>query len=324
MYSDSGESQADASGIIFNIQRFSIEDGPGIRTTVFTKGCPLRCIWCHNPEGLQIHPQLMWFDVRCIGARDCLEACPNDALELTRSGMIIDRGKCDGCGLCEKACPAGALEVVGREVTSEEAYEEVARDEVFYRNSGGGVTFSGGEPTMQPAFVSEVMRRCRENGIHVALDTCGYSSRSSLQELLGLSDMVLYDLKIMDPGRHLELTGVELEPILENLELICESGKPVWVRTPVIPGCTDSDENFMAMASFIGSLKNVERWDILAFNNTCGSKYKRLDMKWPFEGEPLIEEGRMDRLAEIAEESRVEKVAWSGVTRKGEKEKREV
>jgi len=307
----------DAKGIVFNIQRFSIEDGPGIRTTVFMKGCPLRCVWCHNPEGLEARPELMWFDVRCIGARDCLGACPTGALQLTRDGMVIDRGRCDACGLCQDACPAGALEVVGRRYTASEAFDEVMRDEVFYRNSGGGVTVSGGEPTMQPSFVAELMTACREAGLHVALDTCGYSSLEALERLLGLADMVLLDLKVMDEERHRELTGADLGPVLESARVISRSGKPVWIRTPVIPGCTDSAENITSLAGFIaGEIPTVERWDLLAFNNTCGSKYRRLDKTWRLEGKPLIARSEMEELAGLAGDSGVPHVAWSGVTRK--------
>jgi len=305
----------DGTGMVFNIQRFSIEDGPGIRTTVFMKGCPLRCVWCHNPEGLERRKQLMWFDVRCIGARDCLEACPVGALELTGDGMVIDREKCDGCGLCQVACPAGAIEVVGRESTAREAFDEVVRDEAFYRNSGGGLTVSGGEPTMQPRFVAELMGLCREAGIPTALDTCGYTSGDALERLLALSDMALLDLKLMDEARHRELAGVDLAPVLESARAITRSGTPLWVRTPVIPGCTDSEENIRAIAAFIkDELSTVERWDLLSFNNTCGSKYQRLGMKWELEGAPLIEKERMEGLARLAEEAGC-KVAWSGVTR---------
>lgn len=303
-----------ATGTIFNVQRFSIEDGPGIRTTVFIKGCPLRCSWCHNPEGLSRRRQLMWFDVRCIGARDCLDACEKGALRLTPGGMLIDRERCDGCGRCQEACPAGAIEVVGREVTASEVFEEVLRDEAFYRNSGGGLTVSGGEPTLQPAFAGALTRMAREAGIHVALDTCGYSSGEVLAGLLEHCDMVLLDLKLMDPARHRELTGAPLEPVLESARLITRSGKPLWVRTPVVPGCNDTEDDIRKIAGFVaGELGTVRRWDLLPFNNTCGSKYRRLGMEWGFEDAPLIGKAKMDALAAVAGEAGC-KVEWSGLT----------
>jgi pyruvate formate lyase activating enzyme len=307
------------TGNIFNIQRFSIEDGPGIRTTLFMKGCPLRCVWCHNPEGLELKSQLMWFDVRCIGARDCLAACPKNALKLTPAGMIIDREECDACGDCAQACPAGALEVVGREYTPAEALEEVMRDEAFYRNSGGGVTVSGGEPTMQPRFVEEFLKSCSESGLKTALDTCGYSSADALERLLPHSDLVLLDLKTLDDERHRELTGVAVGPVIESARLVTAAEKPLWIRTPVIPGCTDSEENIAGLAAFIGGeLGTAERWDLLAFNNTCGAKYRRLDMAWRLEDEPLMPKSRMEGLAAIARKSGVREIAWSGATRREE------
>ena len=303
------------TGTVFNIQRFSIEDGPGIRSTVFMKGCPLRCIWCHNPEGLETKPQLMWFDVKCIAARDCLEACTLGALELAAKGMIINRELCDGCGRCAEACPAGALEVVGREYSPVEALNEVMRDEAFYRNSGGGVTVSGGEPTMQPRFVEELLKLCRESGLHTVLDTCGYCSSGTLERLVRYADMVLLDLKLMDDARHRELTGTELTPILESARLVARESKPLWIRTPIIPGATDSEDNIDALAGFIADeLPTVERWDLLAFNNTCGSKYERLDLQWEFEGVQPIEKARMEALTGVARQSGVKEVAWSGVT----------
>jgi len=307
----------EATGTVFNIQRFSIEDGPGIRTTVFMKGCPLRCAWCHNPEGLEMRPQLMWYEVRCIGAMDCLEACPRNALELTPGGMTIDREACDACGLCQIACPAGALEVIGKEYSVRETLEEVVRDEVFYRNSGGGVTVSGGEPALQPGFVKELLVSCSEAGLNVALDTCGYAPPGVLKELVELSDMVLLDLKMMDEARHLELAGVALQPILDNARMISATGKPMWIRTPIIPGYTDSEDNISALSRFISEeLTSVERYDLLAFNNTCGAKYRRLDMEWGLDGIPLLTSEAIEALASIARESGLDNVSWSGATRR--------
>ena len=303
------------TGITFNVQRFSTEDGPGIRTTVFFKGCPLRCAWCHNPEGLSPRPELMWYDVRCIGARDCLSACPVDALELTSQGMRIDRERCTACGACVEACPAGALEVIGREWTPEELFTEVDKDTVFYETSGGGVTLSGGEPMRQADFVLVLARLCREAGIHVALDTCGAVPWERYQQVLPLVDLVLYDLKIFDADCHQASTGVDNCTILENARRIAATGTPMWIRTPLIPGYTADAANVAALGDFIAAeLPTVERWDLLAYTNLGQPKYHRLDRLYTLEGVPLLTRAEMEALHAVAV-ARVPVAVWSGATR---------
>ncbi|MGQ9573010.1 MAG: glycyl-radical enzyme activating protein [Dehalococcoidia bacterium] len=304
------------TGITFNVQRFSTEDGPGIRTTVFMKGCPLRCKWCHNPEGLSPQPELVWYDVRCIGARECLAVCPEDALELMPDGMCIDRQRCTVCGKCQEACPAGALEVIGREWTAEALYAEVAKDKVFYQTSGGGVTVSGGEPMMQAEFVEAFLRLCHQGGMHTALDTCGHADWLTYERVLPFVDLVLYDLKLMDPERHRQATGIYPDRILENARRIAQKGTPTWVRTPVIPDYTDDEDNIARLAAFIRhELTTVERWDLLAYTNLGQPKYRRLGRPYPLDGTELPTRAKMEALHTLARSRGVEVAAWSGAVR---------
>ena len=303
------------TGTIFNIQRFSIKDGPGIRTTVFLKGCPLSCAWCHNPEGISARPQLMWYDTRCIGSRDCISACPQNALNLTPAGMQIDRVACDTCGVCPVVCPAGALEIIGRNLTPEEAFREVERDIVFYDTSSGGVTFSGGEPMAQAEFVWATASLCQQAGIHVALDTCGAAAWEEYERVLETVDLVLYDLKIMDPELHRASTGVDNTNILENARRISRTGTPMWIRTPVIPGYTAGLENIEALGDLIATeLPTVERWELLAYTNLGQPKYHRLDKTYALEGVPLVTKSEMEAIHSVAIR-RAEMAVWSGVTR---------
>jgi pyruvate formate lyase activating enzyme len=302
-------------GLIFNLQRFSTEDGPGIRTTVFLKGCPLHCPWCHNPEGMRPGPDLMWYDVRCIGARDCLDACPEKALHLTSTGMEIDRERCTLCGLCEKACPAGAFEMIGRSTTPEDLMSKLLKDRVFYETSGGGITFSGGEPMMQTDFLSQILPLCKGAGIHVALDTSGAVSWECFEKVLPWVDLVLFDLKIMNQENHKRVTGISNTIPLENARRISSQGIALWIRTPVIPGYTDDAENIRAIGGFIReALPAVRRWDLLAYTNLGRPKYRRLDRPYRLEKTPLLAQDEMETLHRAAVEL-VPTAVWSGATK---------
>jgi pyruvate formate lyase activating enzyme len=263
-------------------------------------------------------PELMWYDVRCIGARDCLSVCPVHALELTPQGMRIDRGLCTACGDCAVACPAAALEVIGRRWTAEALLTEVEKDTVFFETSGGGVTLSGGEPMMQADFVVQVCRMCQAAGLHVALDTCGAAAWARYEQVLPYINLVVYDLKIYDPQCHQAGTGVDNCTILENARRISAAGKPIWIRTPVIPGYTASADNIAALGKFIAAeLPTVQRWDLLAYTNLGGPKYRRLNRAYALTGVPLLTQAEMEALHAVAV-AHVPVAGWSGATRRQE------
>ncbi len=310
-----------ASGIITNIQRCSTEDGPGIRTTVFFKGCPMSCSWCHNIETIDSQATLVWYEVKCIGDQSCVRVCPEEALSLTPDGLRIDRTKCNVCGTCEEACPTGAVKVMGKVWAADDLVDELLKDKVFFETSQGGVTLSGGEATYQPQFALEVAKGLQENEVHVALDTCGYCSEKVLRDLLVYVDLVLYDLKVMDPQKHRDYTGVPLDTVLGNARIVAETGKPIWIRTPIIPEHTDDEENIRAIARFIlENLPTVERYDLLAFNRMCIDKYSLFDLEYPLKDFDLISEETMAHLAQIARDEGLGNVVWSGMTQKPKKE----
>ncbi len=308
------------SGIITNIQRCSTEDGPGIRTTVFFKGCPMTCTWCHNIETLDPKSTVVWYAVKCIGSQACVRACPEDALEMTPEGLRIDHEKCDVCGKCEDACPTNAVKVMGKVWSSDDLVQELLRDKVFFETSNGGVTLSGGEATYQADFAIELAIGLQQEGVHVALDTSGYCSEKVLRDFLPHVDMVLYDLKVMDSDKHKEFTGVPLDRVLENARIISESKKRLWIRSPVIPEYTDAEENIRAIARFIvENIPTIERYDLLAFNRMCIDKYALFDLEYPLKNHELIDEETMEHLAQVAREEGLSNVVWSGMTKESKK-----
>lgn len=264
------------TGMIFDIQRFSINDGPGIRTTVFFKGCPLTCLWCDNPESQKSNPELLYFDSLCVRCYRCVAVCPTGATTMAADGSIaIDRKLCQACGTCVQGCPSEARAISGKLMTVDEVLDIVKKDSLFYRNSGGGVTASGGEPTHQPVFLEEFFRRCQESGLHTALDTCGYVRWEVLERVLEHVDLVLFDVKHMDPATHMALTGADNKLILENAKNIVRKGKPMVLRLPLIPGCNESEENIKSVAEFAVQIE-ARRIDILPYHGLGINKYKRL------------------------------------------------
>ncbi|MBR0360456.1 MAG: glycyl-radical enzyme activating protein [Clostridia bacterium] len=243
-------------GTIFNIQKFSINDGPGIRTTVFMKGCPLNCLWCHNPESKSRKTEIFFDARKCVGCRSC-EVCPYGCHVFTDTEHIFNREKCIACGKCAAECYTDALELVGTEKSVEEIIAEVMKDEAFYENSGGGMTLSGGEPMFQFNFTYELLKRAKENGLHTCIETCGFAKWEQYEKIADLVDIFLFDYKETDPGKHKEFTGVTNELILENLKKLDEKGCKTVLRCPIIPGLNDTDEHFTGIAKTANSLRNV-------------------------------------------------------------------
>jgi pyruvate formate lyase activating enzyme len=254
------------TGIVFNIQRYSVHDGPGIRTTVFFKGCPLDCWWCHNPESQSARPDVMVNENRCIRCGQCREACPQEL-----------QGPCSRCGACVEACPSGARQMVGQTMSVQEVLSQVLKDRIFYDQSGGGVTFSGGEPLMQHQFLLEILDACKQHGLHTALDTSGHALREQVLAAAAKSDLVLYDLKVMDDAKHIEYTGVSNARILDNLRALAQCHPAIWLRVPILPGLNDAEGDLADAAEFAASLgKCVQRVSLLPYHAIGSQKFARL------------------------------------------------
>ena len=311
--------------LLFEIQKMSTEDGPGIRTTVFFKQCPLRCIWCHNPESILKKRQLEWFKHKCIGCKTCIKTCKQNTLSFEEDGLHIDRDKCISCGECEDACPSTALHMLGKWWNLDDLFHEVQKDKAYYLKSKGGITVSGGEPATQPDALLILLKKCKGNGISTALDTCGYASKEVYERFLPFVDLVLFDIKEIDSERHKNFTGVPNERILENaiwiMDYLKKNNKEMWIRTPIIPGYTAAEDNISGIGKFIvDKLENFpSRWDLLSFNNLCTAKYERLDWDWPLKDEGLMTNEEMEILYEVAKRTGVKNVRWSGLTKKSEK-----
>ncbi|NLB28970.1 MAG: glycyl-radical enzyme activating protein [Clostridiales bacterium] len=271
---------SEVTGTVFNIQRYSIDDGPGLRTTVFLKGCPLVCPWCSNPESQSMAPQLIHRSTTCKKCGACAAACPEKALTLTGGGIVVDREKCVLCGACVGECIADSLEIKGKTMTVDQVWKVIRRDEVYYETSGGGVTCSGGEILMQPEFTAAIFKKCREEGVHTCADTSGFGSEAAMKTVLEFADLVYFDLKHADSKRHEELMGGPLEPIIENLKLAVGSGVDIALRIPVIPGYNNSESEMEALADLARSIAPNAPVSMLPYHKYGESKYEAVGMKY--------------------------------------------
>ncbi|AYO29981.1 glycyl-radical enzyme activating protein [Biomaibacter acetigenes] len=264
-------------GIIFDIQRYSIHDGPGIRTVVFLKGCPLRCLWCCNPESQLTNPQLSFIQSKCIGCLECIKICPNKAIRFDKEkGFLIDYKLCDMCGRCSDVCYPGARVIIGKKMSVDEVIAEVIKDKSFYNRSNGGVTLSGGEVLLQWGFAKEILKKCKELNINTAIETCGYCKWEYFTEVLEYVDLVLYDLKHLDSAEHKRLTGVDNQLILENAAKVVKKGKEMIIRVPLIPSLNDSKDNIMMLVDFVSTLEKVKEIDLLPYHQLGVSKYNQI------------------------------------------------
>jgi pyruvate formate lyase activating enzyme len=299
------------TGAVFHIQRFSIHDGPGIRTTVFLKGCSLHCFWCHNPEGRRPSPEIQYFANRCIACGACVTACPNSAHELHDGLHVFHLDRCRVNGACVETCYPQALQLSGRMMTVEQVVEEVLADRAFYESSGGGVTLSGGEPALSGDFARRLLEECKREGLHTALETCGEYPWHFLELLLPVTDLIIMDIKLMSGERHREATGRTNDRILSNARLLAQTGKPMIMRTPIVPGVNDSEEDVRQVASFVRELCELRKtngtadihpivYELLAFHRLASDKYTSLGLEYEASAIQPPTRERMSVLANVA------------------------
>jgi len=270
------------TGYVFDIQRFSIHDGPGIRTTVFMSGCPLRCVWCHNPEGMSRGPLLSFVAEKCVGCGYCFRVCPREAHRMADGAShVLDRAACRACGACAKECSGGALELAGREASVEEVLNEVRRDTAFYESSGGGMTLSGGEPLMQVDFTEALLAAAKADGLHCALETCGHVEYEAFRRVLPHVDLFLYDIKDTDPKRHRKHTGADNTRILANLRALHDAGADIMLRLPIVPGINDRKDHFEGVAALMRALPNLRGAEIMPYHRLGESKRGRFGLRLP-------------------------------------------
>ena len=287
----------DATALVFSVMRFSAHDGPGIRTTVFFKGCPLSCRWCHNPEGRSFLPDRIYFEERCRRCLDCAAACPQHAIGEIE-GTLHTSAACALCGVCAEACMAEARQIAGRRYTLKALIAEVERDLIFFEDSGGGVTLSGGEPTAQPVFAASFLNECRHRGIHTTIETCGFAQPDEFRSVALLADLVLFDLKLVDSARHRQYTGVPNQPILRNLEDLLVRRRPLTVRIPVIPGINDTPADLADFAAYLEKIRPAAV-ELLPYHAIGAAKYRRLGLPYQMNGARPPEAPDLCRLRDV-------------------------
>ena len=285
------------TGLVGNIQHYSIHDGPGIRSTVFLKGCPLSCQWCHNPEHISFGPQLRWQKEKCIACGDCVLSCSQQAIKLDMNGVSMDESLCAFCGACVAACPTLALEMLGKAMTVEQALTLLKKDALFYESSGGGVTLSGGEPLEQAEFALELLKALKRESIHTALDTAGYAPWPQLEKFVENTDLFLYDVKHLDALQHEHLTGVDNELILSNLRKLSRGGAHIWLRIPLLPGLNDAPEHVTAIGDLARELSIREIY-LLPYHYLAIGKYEKLGLTYVL---PDLNEPKQERMEELRE-----------------------
>ncbi len=284
-------------GLVFDIQKFAIHDGGGIRTLVFLKGCPLKCHWCSNPESLAAKPEIIFVSNNCVACNKCLEVCTSGAIRQAETGLAIDRELCTLCGKCAKFCYAGAINIIGRYLSVPELMKMIERDRKFYEQSNGGVTFSGGEPTAQPEFLKAALKETRRRGIHTAIETSSSVPGETFVSILEYVDLVLTDIKHMNDVEHKSLTGVSNRLILDNLRTVSRLGIPVRIRLPLIPGLNDSLRNLEETAGFVQQMNTLQSLDILPYHRLGEMKWRQLDLEYPARDLTPHTELEVDRIA---------------------------
>jgi len=289
---------SESDGVIFDIKRFATDDGPGIRTTVFLKGCPLDCLWCHSPESKSDDSELLFVRKKCVGCGSCESVCPEGVHSFLDHEHLLDRKRCIQCGRCIEACLQEAIEIKGKRVTVQEVVEEVRKDIAFFRNTGGGVTFSGGEPTAQPQFLMSLLGSCKEEGIHTAIETCGFVEWKILSKIVEYVDLFLFDVKHIDSIRHRKLTGQSNDLILSNLKRLLQHSKPVEIRVPLIPKINDSDRHLIQLFSYVHSI-GLRSVTLLPFNEAAGSKYSWCGKRFALTRLKTQTEERLKKMVEL-------------------------